>query len=69
MHRACLLGTGKGDGPDTPVAHEWRFLRSLPLRVLPAAPEPPPESLPRTLGVSLPSVHLLHECIINLMGT
>jgi hypothetical protein len=23
--------------------------------------------LPRTLGVSLPPVHLLHECKINLM--
>jgi hypothetical protein len=23
--------------------------------------------LPQTLGVSLPLVHLLHECIINLM--
>jgi hypothetical protein len=23
--------------------------------------------LPRTLGVSLPLVHLLHECAINLM--
>jgi hypothetical protein len=24
--------------------------------------------LPQTLGVSLPTVHLLHECTINLMG-
>jgi hypothetical protein len=24
--------------------------------------------LPQTLGVSLPPVHLLHECTINLMN-
>jgi hypothetical protein len=65
--KACLLGKKKGDGPGTQAARQRRFLRWLALRVLPAAPDPPSEELPRIPGVSLLPVHLLHECTINLM--
>jgi hypothetical protein len=39
----------------------------LVLLAPPAAPDPPPEEFPRILGVSLPLVHLLLECTVNLM--
>jgi hypothetical protein len=55
-----------GDGPGTQVARLQKLLRRLVPRTPSAAPDPP-EVLPRTLGVSLPPVHLLHECTINLM--
>jgi hypothetical protein len=64
---ACLSEKRTGDDPDTPVTHQRRVLRWMPLQVPPAAPGPPPESLSRTRGVSPPPVHLLHECTINLM--
>jgi hypothetical protein len=67
MHRACLLGRKKGGGPDTQVARLWELLRLLALRSPPATPAPPPEVLPRILGVSPPPKHLLHECTMNLM--
>jgi hypothetical protein len=51
----------------TQVARLWELLHRLVPRAPSAAPDPPLEFLPRTLGVSLPPVHLLHECTINLM--
>jgi hypothetical protein len=65
---ACLSGKRKGDGPGTQVARLRELLRRLVPQAPSAAPDPPPELLSRTIGVSLPPVHLLHECTINLMN-
>jgi hypothetical protein len=64
---ACLLGKRKGGDPGTQVARLQELLHRLVLRAPSAAPDPPPEELPRILGVSLPPVHLFYECPINLM--
>jgi hypothetical protein len=56
-----------GDDLGTQADRLRELLRRLDPRAPSAAPDPPPESLPRTRGVSLPPVHLLHECTINLM--
>jgi hypothetical protein len=55
-----------GDGPGTQVARLQELLHRL-VPCTPSAAPNPPEVLPQTLGVSLPLVHLLHECTINLM--
>jgi hypothetical protein len=57
-----------GDDLGTQVDRLRELLRQLDPRAPSAAPGPPLETLPRTRGVSLPPVHLLHECAINLMG-
>jgi hypothetical protein len=64
---ACLSGKKKGSDPGTQVTLQRHFLRWLVLLAPLAALEPPLEVLPRIPGVSLPLVHLLHECTINLM--
>jgi hypothetical protein len=56
-----------GDDLDTQADRLWELLRRLDPWAPSAAPDSPPESLPQTRGVSLPPVHLLHECTINLM--
>jgi hypothetical protein len=64
---ACLSEKRMGGDPGTQVGRLRALLRLLDPRAPSAAPGPPPDSPPRTRGVSPPLVHLLHECTINLM--
>ena len=54
---ACLLGKRMGGGQGTRATPPLRLLRRLPEPRV-----PPPGSLPRTPGASLPLAHLLHVC-------
>jgi hypothetical protein len=67
MHWGLPFRKEEGGDPGTQVTLQRRFLRWLVLLAPLAAPEPPSEELPRIPAVSLPPVHLLHECTINLM--
>jgi hypothetical protein len=64
---ACLLGKRKDGGPGTQVARQRCFLRWLALRVLPAAPDPPLEVLPRFPRVSPSLEHYCMNAQMNLM--
>jgi hypothetical protein len=59
---ACLLKRKNGGGLGTQVALLRELLHRLALWAPSVAPDPPPEVLPRILGVSPPPEHLLHEC-------
>jgi hypothetical protein len=55
------------DDPSIQVDRLRELLRRLGPQTPSAAPDPPPELIPRTRGASLPLEHLLHGCTINLM--
>jgi hypothetical protein len=62
MHRGLPFKKEEGRWSGHSGSSSTTFSSLAGARATPAAPAPPPEVLPRILGVSPPPEHLFHEC-------